>query len=239
MRPGRHRKMVSVIGGLVLCHVVGGGMTRIAKAAGGSAEYLAPSALAASRDGKTLYAACSNARQVAWVELPSGRVTRRVPVPAEPTGLVLTPDQSRLVVACAAAKSTVALLDAVSGELIAAIPAGHTAMSPAMSPDGDRVYVCNRMDNDVSVIDLAVCEEAARIPAVREPVAAAVTPDGQLLLVANHLPYTRTDATFKDNVAPIVTVIDTRTRETTLFRCGTGPTGCEASAFRPTASTCW
>ena len=80
-----------------------------------------------------------------------------------------------------------------SGELLAAIPAGHTAMSPVISPDGKRLYVCNRFDNDVSVIDLAAAREVARVGVVREPIAAAVAPDGRSVLVANHLPHARTD----------------------------------------------
>jgi len=185
--------------------------------AGKAGEYQGPCTLVASEDSQMLYVACADARQVAWVELPSGKVVRRMAVPAEPTGLTLTPDGTKLIVACAAPKSTVALYDAVSGDLITAIPAGHTAMSPAISPDGKRLYVCNRFNNDISVIDLAAGKEVARVPAVREPIAAAITPDGQTLLVANHLPNTRTDNAIEGDVAPVVTVIDTRTHETSAI----------------------
>jgi YVTN family beta-propeller protein len=173
-----------------------------------------PCALAASKDGKTLYVANADARQVAWVELAGGKVTRRVDVPGEPTGLTLTPDGTKLVVACAAPKSTIAVLAADSGERLAAILVGHTAMSPVVTPDGKRVYICNRFNNNVSVIDLAAGKEVAGVPAVREPIAAAVTPDGRAVLVANHLPNTRTDDAFRGDVSPVVTVIDTRTHET-------------------------
>jgi YVTN family beta-propeller protein len=177
-------------------------------------KYQGPCALAASRDGKTLYVACADACQVAWVELPSGRVIRRVAVPTEPTGLVLSPDGMKLIVACAAPKSTIAVLATASGQRIATIRAGHTAVGPAISPDGKRLYVCNRFDNDVSVIDLAAGKELARVPAVREPIAAAVTPDGREVLVANHLPLARTDDNFEGDVAAVVTVIDARTHHT-------------------------
>lgn len=178
-------------------------------------SYLGPATLAASKDGRTLYVACADARQVAWVGLPKGDLLRRVTVPGEPSGLVTSPDGRRLFVACAAAKSTIAVLDAASGKSLATLPAGHTAMSPVVSPDGRRLYVCNRFDNDVSVIDLASGRPLARVRAVREPVAAAVTPSGDAVLVANHLPDTRTDGRFKGDVAPVVTWIDTRTLQTT------------------------
>jgi len=174
-------------------------------------QYLGPCALAASKDGTTLYVANTDARQVAFVALPDGKVTRRVDTPAGPTGLVLSPDGSRLFVTCAAPKSTVMVLDADTGEALESIPAGHTAMGPSITPDGKRLFVCNRFDNDVSVIDPAAGEEVARLEAVREPIAAAVTHDGATVLVANHLPDTRTDMHFVEPVAPMLTVIDTGT----------------------------
>ena len=177
--------------------------------------YLGPSTLAVSKDGKTGYVANADARQIACIELPAGPVTRRIEVPAEPTGLVLSPDGSKLIVTCAAPRSTVVVLDAATGQALAAIPAGHTAMSPAIAPDGKWLYVCNRFDNDVSVIDLAAGAEATRVPAVREPVAAAVTPDGSAVYVANHLPNDRLD---NYPVSAVVTMIDTRTRQTSAVR---------------------
>ncbi len=176
-----------------------------------------PLRLAASPDGKTLYVACADARQVAWVELPGGTLVRRVAVPAEPTGLVLTPDGKQLVVTCAAPQSCVVVIETAAGHVQRTIPAGHTAGAPALSPDGKRLYVCNRFSNDVSVIDLPAGKELARIAAVREPIAAAVTPDGQTVLVANHLPNTRTDAVFNGDVSPVVTVIDAPTQTTTAI----------------------
>ena len=38
-------------------------------------QYLGPCALVAASDGKTLYVANADHRQIAWVELPGGNVT--------------------------------------------------------------------------------------------------------------------------------------------------------------------
>jgi YVTN family beta-propeller protein len=170
--------------------------------------------LAASRDAKTLFVACADARQVAWVELSTGKIARRVDMPAEPTGLLSSPDGTKLVVICAAPKSTVAVIDPLSGRTIAAIPAGHTATGAAVTPDGTRLYVCNRFNNDVSVIDLTTLREVTRVGVVREPIAAAVTPDGRRVLVANHLPSGPAN-TYP--FASIVTVIDTGTNQTSAI----------------------
>jgi len=185
-------------------------------------DYQGPCDLVASKDGKTLYVVSADARQVAWVELPGGTVARRVDVPAEPTGLALTPDGSELVVTCAAPKSTVVVIDANSGQTTDTIPAGHTAGGPAITPDGKRLYVCNRFDDDVRVFDLADGKEVARVAAVREPVAAAVTPDGKAVLVGNFLPLARTHELFAERVAAVITVIDTQTHETSAIRLPDG-----------------
>lgn len=209
------RKSLSAIGSLAFALAAACSMPPLASRADEFGKYQGPSSLIASEDGKTLYAACAEACQVAWIELSGGTVRRRVDVPAEPTGLALTSDGTKLMVTCAAPTSTVAVLDAASGALIASIPAGHTAMSPAVSPDGNQLYVCNRFNNNVSVIDLVAGEEVKRVPVIREPISAAVTRDGRSVLVANHLPNTRTDATYDGDVAASVTVIDARTHETT------------------------
>ena len=215
------RQIVPLIGLLAFWIAVSGGVTPVL-AATETGGYLGPSALVASKDAKTLYVACTDARQVAWVELPGGSVIRRVDVPADPTGIVLTPDETKLIVTCAAPKSIIVVIDPRSGDLLAAIPAGHTAVSPAVSPDGRRLYACNRFDDDVSVIDLAAGEEVARVAVVREPVAAAVTPDGQTLLVGNHLPKARTNIDITGEVSPEVTVVDTETHETSAIRLPSG-----------------
>jgi len=106
------------------------------------------------------------------------------------------------------------VLDAVSGNKVNRIPVGHTAMGPAVSPDGRRAYVCNRFSTDVSVIDLENLVELRRVAAVREPVDAAVEPDGSAVLVANHLPNTPTDQPHDLEVTPVVTRIDLKTHQT-------------------------
>jgi len=207
-----------------------------AEAGGQTGNYLGPCALAASPDGKMLYVACADARQVAWVELPGGKVVRRVAVPAEPTGLVLTSDGKQLIVTCAAPQSSVVVLETATGDCQKTVPAGHTAGAPVLSPDGKRLYVCNRFSHNVSVIDLPAGKELTRIPAVREPIAAAVTPDGRSVLVANHLPNTRTDAAFMGDVSPVVTVIDAQTLATTAIPLLHGANGIRHICVLPDGS---
>ncbi len=201
--------------------------------AGQAPTYLGPSALAVSSDEKTVYVACTDARQVLWVELPEGRVVRRIDVPGEPTGLAVAPCGDRLLVSCAAPQSKLLVLRANTGELLAAIPTGHTAMSPVVSPDGRWAYVCNRFSNDVSVIDLDAGRETARLAVVREPVAAALAMGGRTLLVANHLPAARLDPAYTGHVASVVTVIDSQTHETSAIELTHGSHGARGLHVMP------
>jgi YVTN family beta-propeller protein len=97
------------------------------------------------------------------------------------------------------------MIDLAKWKITGTIPAGHTAMAPVISPDGNTLYLCNRFDNDIGVIDLRSRKELRRIAVQREPVAADITKDGRYLLVANHLHTGRADV---DYVAAVVSVTD-------------------------------
>jgi len=184
-----------------------------------AADQLGPTAVVASPDGKTLCVANTDAKQVAIVDIASGKVTTSIAMPAVPTGLVLSPDGNTLYVTCAAPQGTVAVVDIKTAKVVDSIAAGHWAIGPAVSPDGKTIYVCNRFNNNVSVIDLESKKELARVAVIREPTAAAITPDGKTVFVANHLPLDPADAY---DVACSITAIDTATNETTTIRLPNG-----------------
>lgn len=169
-------------------------------------EWLSPTALVASPDGSALYIACTTGNRVLFLNLRTRTISKSIATPDSPTGLTLSPDGRTLHVTCAAPQSQVCAIDVAKARITAKLPAGHTAMSPVLSPDGKTLFVCNRFNNDISVLDLAAKKELRRIPVRREPVAAAITPDGKHLLVANHLHTGRADA---DHVGAVVSVVDT------------------------------
>ncbi len=137
-------------------------------------------------------------------------VTRRLTVPGAPSGLVLSPDGQGLFVTCAAPASVVCLVELPGGKVLKTLAAGHTALSPVLSADGQALFVCNRFNDAVSVFDLRQDREVARIGVAREPFSAALTRDGRFLLVANHLPKGRNDVSY---VAATVSVIDVAQRK--------------------------
>ena len=169
------------------------------------AAALAPTAIVAAADGKQLYVACATAKAVLVLDA-HGAVQRRISLPVAPSGLALSPDGARLAVTCAAPQSVVCLVDLATGRVVARLPAGHTALAPVFSPDGNTLYVCNRFNHEVLVLDVAGRRSSGRIAVEREPVAAALSLDGARLFVANHLPGVAADA---PQVAAVISVIDT------------------------------
>lgn len=169
-------------------------------------DYLSPLALAADREGKTLYIAEFTGHRVALFDVASATVTFTIPLPEEPSGLALSPDSARLYVTLASPQGKVAVIDLKTHKIIDTIQAGHTPGAPVLSQEGKQLFVCNRFENTVGVIDLAARRQAAKISVPREPFAAVLTPDGKNLLVANLLPEGPSNA---EVVAGGVTVIDT------------------------------
>jgi DNA-binding beta-propeller fold protein YncE len=154
-------------------------------------KYLSPTALAASSDGKYLYIAEKQMKQVAQFDCASKSVVKTFAVPNEPTGVAIAKDGETIYVTCASDRwpsGIVCVISTATGTVEKRIAAGHYARSPVLSSDGKTLYTCNWLGNDVSVIDLDAGDEKKRIAMVREPYAAALTPDGATLVVTNSLP---------------------------------------------------
>ena len=149
-------------------------------------SFLSPIALVSDVEGKTLYIAEFTSKKVSVFDIKSGMVKKHISLPDKPSGMVLSPNDSRLYVTGASYSGSVHIIDLHTEKIIGDIAVGHTPYSPVISPDGNMLYVCNRFDNNVSVIDLTEKKEIDRIPMLREPIAADITPDGKYLFVANH-----------------------------------------------------
>ncbi len=167
--------------------------------------YVSPMAMTGSKDGKAIFIACTGGHRIVRLEIGSRTLSDWVTLPQPPSGLTLSADGFRLQVTGAGPESEVLVVDVARQRLLGTIPAGHTALTPVLSPDGKTLYVCNRFNHDVSVIDLGARKELCRIPVQREPVAADITKDGRCLLVANHLHSGRAES---ERVAAVVSVIE-------------------------------
>ncbi len=171
---------------------------------------LSPCALAATKDHRTIFIACSTDCRVLRFDLAEKKVTASFAMPNPPSGLALSPDNLFLYITCAAPESKLCVIDLAKGSICRTLAAGHTAMAPVLSLDGQMLFFCNRFNNNISMLDTTTGKELCRIPVQREPVAADVTKDGKHLLVANLL---HTGAADEAHVAAVVSVIDVQARK--------------------------
>jgi YVTN family beta-propeller protein len=194
-------------------------------------DFLSPTAMVTDKDAGKLYIAHATSKEVAVFDISTGKITETYSLPAEPSGLALSKEKSRLYVTCAAPQGKVEIMNLQNGKIIDTLPAGHSPTAPVRSPDGKILFVCNRFDNNVSAIDLDTGKQMNTIPVEREPVAAAITPDGRFLFVNNHLP---AGVANRGNVASAISVIDTKSNKvTTTIQLPNGSTDLQGICISP------
>jgi DNA-binding beta-propeller fold protein YncE len=153
-------------------------------------EYFGPGGIAVSKDHKMLYVTAEATRQLLFVNISTNSVTRRVDLPASPTGLVVSPSGNEIYVTCMSEFLPVGVVAVIpsKGENVARVfEAGHSPRSPVLSPEGDVLFVCNRFADKVTAFSSATGARIWETDVAREPYVSAVTPDGSMLLVADYL----------------------------------------------------
>ena len=173
--------------------------------------YVSPEFLAASPDGKVVYASCATAQRVMAVTLDGAKqhawdikTTKTAkPVPVNPTGIAAASGDG-VGVTCGVQGGELQLY-AADGTLRKSASVGHSPCSPVVAPDGKTVYVLNRFSAKISAVDVETMSVVKTWSALREPFAAAFGAGGKLLFVANVLPFC---ASTNDVVAAAVTVLD-------------------------------
>ncbi len=147
-----------------------------------------PSALAVDAARNRLYIAETDAQRIDIFDTEQNTLAGSITLTEKPNGIVLSPDGTRIYVTCGEESGTVLAVDTNSGKTLLSADAGHTPMSPVISPDGGTLYVCARFTNRIFIFDTGTFELKHTTPALREPVAADISPDGRYLFIANHLP---------------------------------------------------
>ncbi len=130
---------------------------------------------------------------VSVVDLKSQQQIKSIEVGLHPNAMVLSPDKSRLYVACANSdvisiidtKSDV-VIDTISVRMEKDLPFGSAPNALAISGDGKQLFVANGTDNALCVIQLDKNNEIAGfIPTGWYPGAVIMDKDAKFLFVAN------------------------------------------------------
>lgn len=144
-----------------------------------------PSAALAQGRGMA-YVANLRAGSVSVIDVATRAVTGRIAVGADPDGLELSADQSRLYVSNFAS-STVSVIDTANRAVVATIGVDTGPVGLALSPTSPELLVANKTAATVSIIDTNALAVVATIPLVpgAGPNSVAITPDGSSAYVTN------------------------------------------------------
>ncbi len=198
-------------------------------------KYNSTTDLAVSPDKKMLFVAQQTAKRIDMVDIATETVTNTIRLPNEVTGIAVSPNGDLLYATCSSDQwpaGMVCVVDIPTLRVAQTIAAGYGARAPVVTPDGLKLFVCNRFSNDLSIIDLMSRSEIKRLKMVREPYCAAVTPDGKTVIVGNLISDDRsTDTTI---ISSKVTLVNAVTLEAEKeIRLHGGSTGLAGIAVSP------
>ena len=179
-----------------------------------------PLGVAITADGKKAYVSNFGSNEIKIIDTdPASGTFHTVigtfPVSGGPSGLLFSPDGTRLYVDRDSANA-VAVYNTANNSLLATIPVGTQPMGLMLTPDGSRLYVANYGSDNVSVINTATNSVIATIPTAPKPQVMALVPES-LTIYLTH-----------DTIAVgTITVIDvaSNTVKTTI------PTGASSSGI--------
>src|SRR5439155_16686894 len=122
----------------------------------------APSAIAVNPTMPRAYVANLNGDTLSVIDTNSNAVVATISMPVGPSGVAVTPDGSHVYVTIAGPDAfsrpggrdnRLAIVDAATNAITATLTVGTWPFSAAISADGARAYVTNRVSGSVSVLD--------------------------------------------------------------------------------------
>ncbi|MEX5719451.1 CHAT domain-containing protein [Geodermatophilus maliterrae] len=161
-----------------------------------------PGYVVATPSGRQLYVANRGARVITVVDVGLNQVTGHFDVPVGPPQFVaFSPDGRTAYLSLYDPETDVGafgVLDTRTREIVKTVPLDGKPWSPAVTRDGERVYLPVEDPNAVAVIDTRTYEVLTEIPAAPLPHSIEFTPDGARGYLADH-------------TSDVVSVIDTTT----------------------------
>jgi YVTN family beta-propeller protein/VCBS repeat-containing protein len=124
------------------------------------------------------------ANTVSVIDTTTNAVVKTITVGSRPTGIVASPDQTKVYVANGWS-ATVSVIDTTTNAVTATIGVGGGPVGVAISNDGTRLYVSNASSNTVSVVNTATRTVISTINVGAFPYGATMSPDGTRLYVNN------------------------------------------------------
>jgi PQQ-dependent catabolism-associated beta-propeller protein len=145
-----------------------------------------PRGLAASKDGKRLYVAVSNANLIAVVDTTARKMVRTLASGPDPETFALSPDETKVYVANED-DNLLSVIDSSGRGDTVEILVGGEPEGTAVSPDGRTVVQTSESASMAHVVDAATGEVRVNLVVDTRPRYVAFTPDGSRFWVSSEV----------------------------------------------------
>ena len=127
--------------------------------------------------GEWVYVSDTDSNAVAVIQLKTGAV-KVIPTGARPQGAALSPDGTRLYVACADGNQ-ISIIDTRRQEVAGTIPTGKGPARIAITPDGKTLVYNLGFEPGVGFADVASGRQTGMVPLSGRPLSLTMTRDGR------------------------------------------------------------
>ena len=130
------------------------------------------------------YITNASSKNVSVIDAATGQVAKTIAVAANPLGVAVSPDNTKVYVSQFVAGSgastpgTIAVINPTTGTVSTTITVGVKPYGVKFSPSGTKAYVANNGDGTISVISPATGAVTATITGISTPTWLAFSPDG-------------------------------------------------------------
>jgi YVTN family beta-propeller protein len=161
------------------------------------------------RDGKTILAAATAAREIVAIDARTGILLTRLPLPVSPSRFCFNADGGQMFVT-GAGEDALAIVSPFQNQVEQTILAGRTPYAMAVSERRNLLFVTNPASGDLTILDIDTRGVSASVHVGELPGEVLLTPDGEYALVVDQ-------RSGNVSVVRITTVLDRKVKTKPLF----------------------
>jgi YVTN family beta-propeller protein len=161
------------------------------------------------RDGKTILAGATAAREIVAIDALSGKFLTRLPLPVAPSRFCFNGNGGQMFVTGTGADA-LAIVSPFQNEVLETILAGRTPYGMAVSEPRNLLFVTNPETGDLTILDIETRGVSASVHVGETPGDVLLTPDGEYALVLDQ-------RSGNVSVVRITTVLDRKVKTKPLF----------------------